>query len=82
MVSLQYLKLKRKSHEPTVEGMGRLQTDVEGCDYKVYDGRLTEHFIFGLDDEGMISEILREVSAVEDINDAKSECILPWSQRV
>ena len=30
----------------------------------------------------MISEILREVSVLEDINDATSELVLLWVQRV
>ena len=36
----------------------------------------------GLDDEGMINEILREVSLLEDINDTNSEWVLLWAQRV
>ena len=42
----------------------------------------TGHFIHGLDDEGMISEILRKVSALEDINDATSERVLIWALQV
>ena len=38
-----------------------------------YDRKLTEQFIHGLDDKGMISEILREMSALEDINDVTNE---------
>ena len=36
----------------------------------------------GIDDKDMISEILREVSALEDINDTTSERILLSTQRV
>ena len=36
----------------------------------------TEQFINGLDDETMISDILREVSALEDIDDTMSERLL------
>ena len=53
--------------------MGRLQTKAAPCDFNECDKRLTEQFIHGLDDEGMISEILRELSALVDINDATSE---------
>ena len=43
---------------------------------------LTEQFIHGLDDEGTISEIWREVSVIQDIDDATSEWILLRAQRV
>ena len=46
--------------------------------YNKYDRRPTEQFIHGLDDEGMISEILREVSMVEDSNNTTSEWVLLW----
>ena len=52
------------------------------CDYKEYDKKLTEQSIHTLDDEGMISEIFREVSALEDINDTTNERVLLWVQRV
>ena len=40
----------------------------------------TEQFILGLDDVGMISEIMREVSVLEDINYAISEWVLLRAQ--
>ena len=55
--------------------MGRLQTKATDCDYNEYDRRLTEQFINGLDND-MISEILREVLTLEDINHATSEWVL------
>ena len=48
--------------------MERLQTRAAECEYSVYDTRLTEQFIHGLDNEGKISEILREISALENID--------------
>ena len=56
--------------------MGRLQTKVAECEYKEYDMLLTEQLMGGLDEEAMISEILREIVALEDIEDAISERIL------
>ena len=52
------------------------------CDYKQYDRKLTKKFIHGLENEGMISGILREVSPLDDINDASSKLVLLWAQRV
>ena len=40
------------------------------------------HFIPELDNEHMISEFLRKVSVLEDINDVTSERVLPWTQKV
>ena len=62
--------------------MGRLQTKTAGCDYNEYDRKLTEKFIHGLDDEGIISKILREVSVLECIDVVSSEWVLFWVQRV
>ena len=42
---------------------------------------LTGQFRQWLDDDN-ISEILREVSTLEDIEDANSESVLLWAQRV
>ena len=51
-------------------------------DYKAYNRELTEQFIHGLHGESMISENLRKVSLMEDINDVTSKRKLPWVQRV
>ena len=54
-------------------GMGRLQTRVEDYDYNECDRSLADQLIHWLDNEGIISDILRKVSALEDIDDATSE---------
>ena len=48
-------------------------TKTPECEYKEYDSLITEQFICGLDNEGMIDEILRKVPKLEDIEDAMSE---------
>ena len=55
--------------------MGRLWTKATECKYKEYDGLLTGQFIDGINDEGMIDEILREAVTLEDIEDAMSMCL-------
>ena len=47
-----------------------------------YDRKLTKHFIYGVDDKGMISEMFRDVSAYKDINDTSSEWLLLLAQNV
>ena len=52
-------------------------------DYNEYDSRLNDQFIYGLDDKDMMCEILkRSISARRYINDATSEWVLLWAQRV
>ena len=53
---------------------------VAECEYKEYNRALAEYFIHGLGDEDMINEILREVSAFEDTDDATSKRVLLWPQ--
>ena len=62
--------------------MGTLQTKTTNCDYNKYDRQITEQFIHGLDDEGMINKILREVLALADTTDVTSEWLLLLAQRV
>ena len=59
--------------------MGEVQTRAAECEY---NRTLIEQFVHGLGDKGMISEILREVSALEDIDDTTSERVPLQSQRV
>ena len=73
MLPLQYFKLKRNCHESAQEWMGRLQTKAAGCDYNEYGRKITEQFIHSLDSEGVINEILKEVSALENIDDTTGE---------
>ena len=62
--------------------MVKLQTREAECDYKESNRELTQQFIHGLGDEGMMSWILREVPVLVDINNFTSEGALLWVQRV
>ena len=42
----------------------------------------TEQIINGLDNEVVVSEILREIPCIKDINEATSDQILIWTWRV
>ena len=59
-----------------------LKTKVAECQYKEYERLLREQFISGLNDSGIISEILNEVAALKDIEDHMTEHVLLWVQRV
>ena len=56
--------------------MGRLQTNAAECEYKEHNRLLTEQFMGNLNDVGMTDEILREVTTLENIEEANSECVL------
>ena len=45
-------------------------------------GYWQNNFISGINDDGMIDEILKEVAMLEDTEDATSECVLLWVHRV
>ena len=60
--------------------MDRLWINAADYDYDEYDRRQAEKFIQTLYDKGMIREVLREVSALEKIDDTTSEWVLLWAQ--
>ena len=62
--------------------MCRLRTKSAEYECKEYDMLLTEQSISGLNDNGMIDEILGEVATIEDIEHAISEHVLLWAHRV
>ena len=65
ILSLQYCKLKKKSHESPQKWMGRLHIKAMDCKYREYDRRLKEQFVNGLDNENIIAEILKELRGLE-----------------
>ena len=56
--------------------MDRLQTKTADCENYEYDKRLTKQLINGLDDKVMIGEIIRELTASEDTDEATSHQVL------
>ena len=81
MMLLQYFRLKWKSHEFFQEWVGRSWTRAADYDYNECDRRVTKQLKHGLDDEGMISEKLKEVSVLENMDYTTSERVLLWVQR-
>ena len=49
------------------------------CEYKEYDRR---QFIHGLDDDVIIEEITRELTASKDACEVTSDQVLMWAQSV
>ena len=62
--------------------MCRLKTKAAECQYKEYNRLLTEQLLKGLHDDGMVNEILKEVTTLGDIVDATHRHILLQACRV
>ena len=62
--SSQFYNLARQHNESMEEWMGRLRTTAVECSYKEVDRQLKEQFIHGLNDSGMLTEIMRELIKV------------------
>ena len=82
MILLQYHRFNRKNIQSMKDWKGRFRTKAAESQYKEYDRLLREHFINGSNDNVMIDEILKEVTTLEDIEDATSECVLLCVHRV
>ena len=61
--------------------MGRLYIKATGYKYKEYDRRLKRQFINGLDNESIIVEIIKELTALKDTSDMSNKDVLMWAQR-
>ena len=57
-------------------GWGGSGTKVANFQHKGYGRLLTEQLIIGLNDGGMINEILKEVATLEDIEDVTRKHVL------
>ena len=62
--------------------MGRLQTRVTQLEYREPDRLFTGQYLGGLKDDDITDKILRKVTILESIEEATSECLLSWVQRV
>ena len=62
--------------------MGRLQIRVAECEFKELDRKLKDHFIDGLNDDGMIMDTMWELTSMMDGSLVTSGQALAWAQRV
>ena len=58
--------------------MGHLRIKASKYDYKEKDRRLKEQFINGINDEDMMTEIIRELTKIQKTNEVTSEQVLCW----
>ena len=62
--------------------MGRLCVVAAECNYRELDRQLKEQFIHGLNDKGMLDEIIRELTATNNDEQVISEGVLIWMKRI
>ena len=79
VISLQYQKLNRWAKSLPRNGQAGNKQRWQESEYKEYNRLLTEQFLNGPDNEGMINEILRKVSTWEGIDDATGKRVLLWA---
>ena len=60
--SLQFPKLGRHKNENAEEWMGRLRLAAVECNYMEIDRQLKEQFIHEINDNDMLTEIIRELT--------------------
>ena len=80
--SLQFCKLSRQSEENAGEWMGRLRLAAKECSYKEIDRQLKEQFMHSLNDTDMLSEIIWELTKIQENTEVTSEKVLCWAKRV
>ena len=82
ILSLQYCKLLRDNNESAKLLMGHLRIKVNEHNYQKLDRRLKEQFINGINDKALTSEIIKELTTIENISEVTSEQVLVWPRRV
>ena len=75
ILTLQYCYLSRHSKENAKQWMGRLRMMAGECKYKELDRYLKEQFICGLNGDGMMVEIIWELTSMVDTRNNKCTCI-------
>ena len=73
---LQYCKLAREQNESMKEWTGHLRIKANECRYKEKDWRLIEQFINAINDNDMITKIIRELTTIKKNNEIMSVHIL------
>ena len=61
---------------------GRLRMTTVECNYREIDRKLKEQFIHAVNDNDMITEIMRELTKAEESTGVTSEQLLVWETRV
>ena len=80
IMSLQFRKLCRNERQNVEEWMGRLRHAAAGCSYQELDRQLKEQFISGLNDEDMLGEIIKELTATRGNDHITSGSVLAWAK--
>ena len=80
--SLQFRQLHRIEGEGVDEWIGRLHMVAVECGYKEIDRQLKEQFIHGLNNKGMLGEVIKKLTIKSNDEQTTSEGVLAWVKRV
>ena len=76
ILSFQYHRLRRQQSENAKECIGHLRIKANECAYEGKDRTLNEQFINGINDDGMMTEIVRELTTRKMTSEITSELVL------
>ena len=62
--------------------MGRLRTAALECKYKEVDWQLKEQLIHGLNDDEILTDVMKELTKYEENVIMPSEMVLVWAKRI
>ena len=74
--------MAREGRENAEEWMGHLSIEESECDYKEKVRKLKELFINGMNDDDMMTEIIRELTTIKKTNEITSDQVLCWAKGV
>ena len=74
--SLQFYKLTWEQNEKAEEWMGYLRCEVNEYVYRQRDRKLKEQFLSGIIYEEIMTEIIRELTAIKETNKVTCEQVL------
>ena len=80
--SLQFRQLHRIEGKGVDEWMGRLCMVVAECGYRGIDRQLKEQFLHGLNNKGMLDEIIKELTTKSNDEQTTSEGVMAWAKTV
>ena len=74
------MKLSRDCNDMAEEWMGRLRMKGAECEYKEDDSHLKEKFMNGINDDVIMSEIMKELTAIKYTSTICNEQELLWAK--
>ena len=82
ILSLQYCKLIRQQSEQAEELVGYLRIKANKCGEKEKDRKLKEQFTNGINDDDMMTEIIRELTTIKKTKEVTCQQVFTRTRKV